>query len=154
MGFFDFFTDDTQDKQRKERKVGLDTEFAADNATVRLHEEKLDINKDRVRTGEVILHKDVIEEQKTIEVPVSHEQVVIERRTFEAEPTNETITDEDSIHIPVSADRVEVDKYTVVTGEVSAHKRDVEETQVVQDVLQKEVADVEVEGDAEIVNKG
>ena len=156
MGFFDFFMNNGQDKQPKERVVDqeLYTEFAEENASVLLHEEKLDIDKARVTTGEVILNKEVIEEQKTVEVPVTHEQVVIERRTFDAEPTNETITEGESIRIPVSADRVGVDKYTVVTGEVSAHKRDVEETQVVQDVLHKEVADVEVEGDAEIINKG
>jgi uncharacterized protein (TIGR02271 family) len=158
MGFFDLFKDDNQEQPQKqpqkETKVDreADTEFAGENAAVRLREEKLDIDKHRERTGEVVLHKEVVEEQKHVDVPVSHEQVVIERRTIDGEPTNETITGEETINIPVSAEKVEVGKHTVVTGEVTAHKRNVEETQSVEEVLHKEVANVEEDGTVEVSN--
>jgi len=51
MGFFDFLTNNGQDKQPKERVVDLElyTEFAEENASVPLHEEKLDIDKEPVK---------------------------------------------------------------------------------------------------------
>jgi uncharacterized protein (TIGR02271 family) len=156
MGFFDLFTDENQDENPKETdKVNrvADTEFADEGATLRLHEEVLDIDKDRVSTGEVVLHKHVIEEPQSVNVAVSHEQVVIERRSFDPEPTNETISDEETVHIPVTAEKVEVGKHTIITGEISAHKRSVEETEVVHDVLHKEVADVEAKGDVEVIDE-
>jgi uncharacterized protein (TIGR02271 family) len=154
MGFLDFFTDE-DDNPKETNKVGreADTEFADDGATIRLHEEKLDIDKERVRTGEVVLHKHVVEEQQTVNVPVSHEQIVIERRSFDPEPTDERITDEETIHIPVSAEKIEVGKHTVVSGEISVHKQNVDKTEVVQDVLHKEVADVESSGDVDMIDQ-
>lgn len=174
MSFFDFFSTVDKNEEKKERSkldAAADTEFAEDgtivtteenfqvdgeakdDATVRLHEEKLDIHKERINTGEVILHKDVIEEQKMVSVPVTHDQIVIERRTFEPELTNESITDETTIHIPVSAEKVEVGKHTVVTGEISIHKHVVQGTQEIQDVLHKEVVEVETKGDVDVIDQ-
>lgn len=174
MGFFDLFKDENQKETREVNRMAdtefadedteiasnedtefaLDknTEFAGDEITIRLHEEELDIHKDRVRTGEIVLHKDVIEEQQTVNVPVSHDQVVIERRSLDHVPSNESITEE-TIRIPVSADKVEVSKHTVVTGEISVHKREVQETEQVQDVIHREVADVENKGDTDIIDE-
>ncbi len=47
---------------------------------VRLREEQLQVNKQPVQTGEVGIRKEVVTEQKTVNVPVSHEEVVVERR--------------------------------------------------------------------------
>ena len=79
MGFFDLFKDEQSEVNQVEDTefaVDEDTEFASE-ASMRLREEELDIHKDQVKTGEVMLHKEVVEEQKTVDVPVGHEQVVI-----------------------------------------------------------------------------
>jgi uncharacterized protein (TIGR02271 family) len=154
MGFFDLF-DDKEGNRRKVREVDrvADTEFAEDAAHLKLREEELDIDKHRVETGDVVLHKDIIEEEQVVNVPVSHDQVVIERRAVDREPTDEPITEEETVHIPVTAEKVDVDKHTVVTGEISARKRPVQETEQVRDVLHKEVADVEAQGNADIINE-
>jgi len=47
--------------------------------SLRLREERLNVTKERVQAGEVDLHKEVVTEQKTINVPVTREEVVIER---------------------------------------------------------------------------
>ncbi|MFC0559456.1 YsnF/AvaK domain-containing protein [Halalkalibacter alkalisediminis] len=158
MGFFDLFNEEeeTQRKNRKEaREVDrvTDTEFASEDAHLDLREEELDIDKYRVETGDVVLHKDIVEEEKAVNVPVSHDQVVIERRAVDHEPTDEPITEEETVHIPVTAERIDVDKYTVVTGEVEAHKRSVQETEQVRDVLHKEVAEVETHGETDIIRE-
>ncbi|MDT8861184.1 YsnF/AvaK domain-containing protein [Alkalihalobacillus sp. MEB130] len=158
MGFFDLFNEEEETKKeiRKEaREVDRreDVEFAEENAHLDLREEELDIDKYRVETGDVTLHKDIVEEEKTVNVPVSHDQVIIERRAVDHEPTDDPITEEETIHIPVTAEKVDVDKHTVVTGEVSAHKRSVQETEQVRDVLHKEVAEVESHGDTDIIRE-
>lgn len=162
MGFFDFMEEKeetkkgTQKENQKElRKVDqvTDTEFAEDIAHLNLREEELDINKYRAETGDVVLQKDIIEEEQVVDVPVSHDQVVIERRSIDHEPTDEPITEKETINIPVTAEKINVGKHTVVTGEISAHKRSVQETEKVRDVLHKEVADVEAHGNTDIINE-
>ncbi len=153
MGFFDLFNEEENRKEVRKVKRNTDVEFAEEHAHLDLREEELDIDKYRVETGDVTLHKDIIEEEKVVNVPVSHDQVIIEQRAVDHEPTDEPITEEETVHIPVTAEKIDVDKYTVVTGEVSAHKRSVQETQQVRDVLHKEVADVEAHGDADVINK-
>ena len=148
MGFFDFLMGDEQEETRKPARTA-DVEFAEeDAAAMKLREEELDIRKDRVRTGEVVLHKDVVEEEQNVAVPVEHDEVVIERRAVNGTPSDEPITGEETVSIPVTAERVDVDKHTVVREEISAHKREVENTEHVRDVLHKEVAHIETEGDA------
>lgn len=157
MGFFDFLNEDGANQKGNRRQVHefdrADTEFAEDNAHLDLRQEELDIHKNRVETGDVVLHKDIIEEEQVVNVPVSHDQVVIERRSIDNEPSSEPISEEETVHIPVTAEKIDIDKHTVVTGEISAHKRSVQETEQVRDVLHKEVADVEVHGDTDIINK-
>src|SRR5690242_19419983 len=48
--------------------------------TLKLREERLQVDKERVQTGQVEIGKRVVEEQKTMEVPITREEVVIERR--------------------------------------------------------------------------
>ncbi|MCQ6277167.1 YsnF/AvaK domain-containing protein [Bacillus sp. V3B] len=157
MGFFDLFTEEETQKetQKKVREVDrtADTEFAAEVGHLDLREEELDIDKHRVETGDVTLHKDIVEEEQSVNVPVSHDQVVIEQRSIDHEPTDEPITEEETVQIPVTAEKVDVDKHTVVTGEVSAHKRSVQETEQVRDVLRKEVADVESHGTTDLIKE-
>lgn len=154
MSFFDKSKDEKKDEKevRKANPV-QDTEFAKDDAHLDLRSEELDIHKHRSETGDVEIHKDIVEEEKSVDVPVSHDQVVIERKVVNREATEEPIQEEETIHIPVTAEEVDVEKHTVVTGEITAHARSVEETKSVHDVLHKEVADVEAHGDTDVINK-
>lgn len=157
MGFFDLFNEEeTQKKtQKKVSEVDrtADTEFAAEGAHLDLREEELDINKYRVETGDVTLHKDIVEEERSVDVPVSHDQVIIEQRTVDRKPTDEPITAEETVRIPITSEKIDVEKHTVVTGEISAHKRSVQETEQVHEVLRKEVADVASHGTADLIKE-
>ena len=138
---FGIWGDEDKDKTEK-----------TEDGKLRLRQEELDINKTKMQTGEVILSKDVIEEQKTIDVPVTHEEVVIERRSINNEATDSPISSTESIHIPVSEEKIEVGKHTVVTGEISAHKREIEETKKVEETLKREEARIDKEGEPNIVS--
>ncbi|WP_227871747.1 YsnF/AvaK domain-containing protein [Paenibacillus bovis] len=117
-----------------------------DEQNLRLREERLDVSKNEVRTGEVEIRKEVVEEQKTINVPVNHEEVVIERRAINNEQTNEPVGQSEQIRIPVSEEQVQVDKHNVVTGEVEVHKRTVQDTEQVQDTVKREEARINQTG--------
>ena len=55
------------------------------NRTIELSEEKLDVNTNEVQTGEVNVSKNVVEERESVDVPVEHEEVVIERHAVDGE---------------------------------------------------------------------
>ncbi|MDM5228610.1 YsnF/AvaK domain-containing protein [Cytobacillus sp. NJ13] len=122
-----------------------------DEQSLKLREEQMDVSKERVQAGEVELHKDVVEEQKTVNVPVEHEEVYVERRKVDdsEDAGASPIRDDETIRIPITEERVEVSKKPVVTEEIVVGKREVQETQQVKENLKKE--EVHLEGGREYV---
>ena len=119
--------------------------------SLRLREERLNVTKERVQAGEVGLHKEVVSEQKTINVPVTHEEVVIERHAVtDGRVDTSPIGEGETIRVPVSEEQVNVTKNTVVTGEVGIGKRTVEETQQVTDTVRREEARIDQQGNVNI----
>jgi uncharacterized protein (TIGR02271 family) len=120
---------------------------------VRLREEQLQVSKQPVQTGEVGIRKEVVTEQKTVNVPVTREEVVIERRPGSGQVTDEAIGQDETIRVPVSEEQVNVTKQTVDTGEVAIGKRTVQGTQQVSDTVQREQARVVREGDVNVAGE-
>jgi uncharacterized protein (TIGR02271 family) len=120
-----------------------------------LREEELRATKEQVQAGEVRLRKEVVEEKKTIDVPVTREEVVIERRPVSGRtPSDSDITEGEEIRIPVMEEEVRVEKTPVVKEEVTASKRRVEETKQVSDTVRREEARMEETGDAHVSGSG
>ncbi len=112
--------------------------------SIPVREEQLEVEKQRVQTGEVRVHKDVVTEQKTINVPVNREEVVIEHHTVSGEQVSETpIGQDETIRVPVSEEQVTVTKQPIVTGEVEIGKRTVQEQQQYTDTVKREEVEVE-----------
>ncbi|QGQ45032.1 YsnF/AvaK domain-containing protein [Metabacillus sediminilitoris] len=137
----------------------LDTDTLGTNKerSLKLREEQLDVTKERVQTGEVEVRKDVVEEQKTVHVPVTHEEVYVERRTVgdaaiddTAAATTKPIGDEETIRVPIVEEKVEVTKKPVVTEELVIGKRQATETEQVTENIKREEARVETDGDATV----
>jgi uncharacterized protein (TIGR02271 family) len=147
---FGFFDDEQSPKT--ENKSSLSTQNTQENGSLELHKEELDITKNSVDAGEVVLSKDVVEEQKSVDVPVMHEEVVIKRTPLNNERSDAPIGSEDTIHIPVSQEQVQVNKYTVTTEEVSASIHQVEETQHVEETLKHEEAHVDTTGSVNVIS--
>ncbi len=135
------------DTTRVQRGVAVDEEQA-----LRLREERLHVDKDKVQTGQVQIHKEIVTEQKTITVPVTHEEVVIEHRQVSTDQAGNVapIGEEDTIRIPVSEEQVLVTKRPVVTNEVVVGKRQVQETQRVSDTVRHEEARIDQQGSVPI----
>lgn len=114
---------------------------------MQLREEQLLVDKERVRAGEVLIRKEVVIEQQSIEVPVSREEVVIERRAAaDVDTSGEPIGAGEEIRVPLSEERVNVDKRPVVREEISVGKRTVRDTEEVSDTVRREEARIETEG--------
>ena len=137
----------------EEKRLDEEKSKIVEDKKLKLRKEELDIAKNRVRTGEVEISKEIVEEQKVVDVPLSHDEIVIERRAIDSEPSDMEIGDEETIHIPVSEEQIEVGKHTIVTGEVSAFKREVQENKQVKETLKREEARVHTDGDAKIINE-
>jgi uncharacterized protein (TIGR02271 family) len=116
-----------------------------------LREEELRAEKEQVQAGEVRLRKEVVKDKKTIDVPVTREEVVVERHPVSGRPpADKDIGKDEEIRIPVMEEEVRVEKTPVVKEEVTARKRAVQETREVSDTVKREEAYVDETGDAEV----
>jgi len=132
-------------------QTGYTGATSTDRESVRLREERLQAQKQTVQTGEVRLRKDVVEEEKRIDVPVTHEEVVIDRHSLtEPRVSDIPVGRDETIRVPVSAEQVNVTKTAVETGEVSIGKRAVTENQRVTDTVKREEARLERSGDVPV----
>jgi uncharacterized protein (TIGR02271 family) len=126
--------------------AGSDT---SDSQRVELREEELRAEKERVQAGEVRVRKEVVTEKKTIDVPVTREEVVVERHPVAGrKPADEDIGQDEEIRIPVMEEEVRVEKTPVVKEEVTLSKRQVQETRKVSDTVRREEARIEETGDS------
>jgi uncharacterized protein (TIGR02271 family) len=134
-------------------RAGVPLEHAENRAaqTVELRAEELEARKKSVESGEVRLGKNVVEEQRTLDVPVTHEEVFIERHAVDR-PSDRPIESDATrtIEVPLHEERVDLQKQAVVYEEVSVGKAQVQETQHVSDTVRHEVARIEREGDVNL----
>jgi uncharacterized protein (TIGR02271 family) len=130
---------------------GETTTGARGERRVELREEELRPEKERVKTGEVGVRKDVVTEHKSVDVPVTREEVVVERRPVPGgRPATGDLREGQEIRVPVREEQVHVEKKPVVTEEVSVGKRTVQDTERVSGTVRKEVARVERSGDVDV----
>jgi uncharacterized protein (TIGR02271 family) len=105
---------------------------------IQLLGEVLRVHKDRVSRGEVSLRKEVVTDTQTVQVPVTREELVIERRPGSETPAPAGSIGESEIRVPLTEERANVEKSTVVREEVSVGKRPVEEVQDVSGEVRRE----------------
>ncbi|EMF0377842.1 DUF2382 domain-containing protein [Enterococcus hirae] len=123
------------------------------NENIQLKEEQLDVNTHDVTTGEVDIHKHVVNDTKTVEVPVKREEIVIERKPVNAE-ASENISDDsledETITIPLKEEQIDVNKHTVVREEVGIHKKEHEDMKQVTEEVSREELDIDTKGDVRV----
>lgn len=112
------------------------------NRRIQLREEQLDVNKQRVQTGEATVRKEVVTEHRTVDVPVQREELVVERRPASGAASG-SIGNDETIRVPLSEDRVNVSKRTVATEDVDIGTRSVTDTQKVEADVRKEKLNVD-----------
>ena len=137
--------DNDRDRETDRLRDGEDQE------RIELREEELRAEKERVQAGEVRLRKEVVEEEKTIQVPVTHEEVVVEKHSVGGRrPAEGNIGDDEEIRIPLMEEEVHVEKTPVVREEVSLRKQQVQDTERVSETVRREEAWVDSTGEAQV----
>ena len=106
---------------------------------IQLRAERLVINKQRVQHGEARVRKEIVTEMKSIDVPVSHEELVIERQavTGDVAVDSAPIADE-TIRIPLTEEQANISKETVVREEVEIGKRRIEDVEHISEAVRNE----------------
>lgn len=126
----------------------------ADQQNIKLYGEVLRVHKDRVSRGEVRLRKEVHTDMQTIQVPVTREELVIERVPVTGEQATTAggadAFAEKEIRIPLSEERASVDKQAVLREEVHVGKREVGSTESFNESVRSE--DLKIEDATETAN--
>ena len=120
------------------RRPASDGEFSGDR--VQLFGEVLRVHKERISRGEVRVRKDVVSENQTIEVPVTREELVLERVAVSPNTpaSSASIGRPQEIRVPLSEDSVRVEKQPVVREEVMVGKREISDVARVGDEVRHE----------------
>jgi uncharacterized protein (TIGR02271 family) len=119
----------------------------SEEVRVPLAEEELTAEKRAVEAGEVRVRKDVKVEQKQVEVPVTKEEVHVERVPASGETLPEgAVFQEGTVSVPVVEEEVEVRKRPVVREEVRVSKTAHQEEERFSAETRKETAAIEEEG--------
>ncbi len=152
--------------------------------TIPIREEQLHVNKQVVQTGEVVIHKRVITENKTFTIPVTREEVTIERlpvggntnvaantpatrdeTATERRPSSnqaesrvidgsEMLSNGGTIRILVREEQVTFNKQPVVIEEIIVRKQQIQENRELSDTLKREEVRVEHTGNIIVHDDG
>jgi len=125
------------------------TAAGREDVSIPLHKEELDVIKRDQQAGEVRVRKDVVEEEKVMDVPVRRERVRVERRDVTDRPATGAAFQEETVVVPLRAEEVEVQKRAVVDEELVIHKDAVEEERRVAETVRREEAAIRSDGDVE-----
>ncbi len=107
-------------------------------------EEELKAGVREKEGGMARVTKNVVEEQKSIDVPVQHEEVYVTERKVNRAATKEDLAMMDrDIEIPLKQQEVVTSKEAVVTGEVNIRKEVKRDTERVTDTVRREEVHVE-----------
>lgn len=119
-----------------------DKRSESDSTIHPLVEEKLNISTE-VKYKEAKLIKEPVTETKKVEVPVTHEELVVERRpagenTPSVQDLEPPVTTRQELKIPLKREQVEIKKETYIKEEVVVKKRRVLETKTITEEVSSE----------------
>jgi uncharacterized protein (TIGR02271 family) len=117
----------TEERQQEEEKT-----------TIPLIEEWLNVSK-KTSTTQYTITKEPVTDKKTMEVPVTHEELVVEKRPpKDSASAQGPVKSKTEIKVPLMREEVEVTKEPFVKEEVVVKKKPVTETRIVSDTVTSE----------------
>ena len=107
-----------------------------------------------IRGGTVRIAKHVITEDQVLEVPVTAEEIRVERRVIErpGDPSGAEAFEQIIIEVPLYRDRVDVQKRTRIADEIIVTKELVQRSEQVRDTVRRE--EVAIAGEAAYLDTG
>jgi uncharacterized protein (TIGR02271 family) len=148
-------TDRDFDRDRDRATVGHDTSGPTTDDAMTRSEEQLHVGTERVQTGRARLRKYVVTEQENVTVPVSHEEVRLEREPITEGNIGDALDgpaiSEEEHEVILSEERPVVAKETVPVERVRLDKEVVTGQESVSEDVRRE--EIELEGDADDTNR-
>lgn len=125
---------------RNEREVR--EPVAGQSNDIILEKEKLNVGTERVASGEARLRKYQVEETETVEVPVTREEVRIERTPISPEEAKNYVgSDATEATVTLHEDKVNLTKESVPVERVSLGTEQIQETRTVTDTVKHDEID-------------
>jgi uncharacterized protein (TIGR02271 family) len=138
------------DTSGERRTEGYDTSGPTTDDAMTRSEEQLRVGTEQVSAGRARLRKHIVTENQTVTVPVSHEEVTLEREPItDANVGNATAgpdLSEEEHEVQLTEERVVVDKETVPVERVRLGTETVTEDQRVSEEVRKEEIDFDESG--------
>jgi len=129
----------------KEKKTHIDYE----EVSFELHKEEIQVSKKWIETADVKIYKRTYTEEKQIIVPVSHEEIIIEKKLLNQK--GEKDGQIETTRIPLSEDRIEVILHPTVLEDVQIYKEQFEEIIQVIETVKEEKVHIETVGDIKVM---
>ncbi|MEO1673018.1 MAG: DUF2382 domain-containing protein [Cyanobacteria bacterium J06631_2] len=122
-----------------------------DSGKIRLYEERLMVNKQREKSGEVAIGKRVETETAEVAVPVERERVVIEHTDANVgtvvAPGTANFADGEVARVDVYEETADIEKQAFVREEVSVRKEVERDTVEARETVRREELDIETDGE-------
>lgn len=112
--------------------------------TIELAAEDLQATKRKVERGAVQIEKDVVTQHKSIDVPVTEEEVNITRRSVDRDVDGSHAFEEGTIEVPLRGEEVELTKTARVVEEIDIDKTAREHIETVSGEVRRE--EVHIDG--------
>ena len=120
-----------------------------DKEKIKLYEERLTVNKQRTKAGDISIGKRIETETASVSVPVEKERLVIERKNVTEEAVSpETLHfgDEEVVKVDLYEETATFDKQAFVREEVNIRKEVEHETIQKSETIRREELEIEEEG--------
>jgi uncharacterized protein (TIGR02271 family) len=117
--------------------------------TLELHKEEFQVSKKIIETAKVNVYKKTYTVEKQILVPVTHEELIIEKKILNPESTTDAKVE--TIRIPLSEERIEVTKHPIIFEDVEIYKKKIEEHIQFNETLKEEKIHIDTVGDIRVM---
>ncbi|REE03750.1 PRC and DUF2382 domain-containing protein [Citricoccus nitrophenolicus] len=129
----------------RDTRADVDRDASADTESVTARNEQLNVGTEVRESGRVRLRKHTYTDTETVEVPVSREEIVVEREPVDPDSAEaRRKTGDQDVEVTAHEEVPVVDK-TATAEKVTVDKTQVQDTERVSGTVQHE--DIEVEGD-------
>ena len=100
---------------------------------IQLFGEVLRVRREKVSSGDVHVRKEAVTRMETVQVPVTREHLVVEHTDGTG-----SVDAEHTFRVPLSEERVHIDKDTVLREEYKVGKREITQNESVTDTVRRE----------------
>jgi uncharacterized protein (TIGR02271 family) len=139
--------------ENAETSDGMCADLAAnDELRIPLAREEFTATARPIRGGAVRIAKRVVTEDQILEVPVTAEEIRVERRIIErpGDGAGFEAVEQIIIEVPLYRDRLDIQKRTRVSDEIIVTKEVTQRTEQVRDTVRRE--EIFVDGDAALID--